>query len=307
MIRTEDDLRAVYTEPAGLDEAEARILDALTTQPLAETEHRRAPRRTWVAVAASTAAVVAVVVASGAVLADHGLSQSGSSPAVPGPYRYVRIHQTAGGGQQVARDDVGETWTAADGHVWSRDPEVVDGYAFDYQDVRNTQNAWSAGFLRSLPTDPNELRKYLVDHGLSQDKHMLGPVGFIFITVDSFWKNTAAQRFLSPAALKAVVQLLERTKGITMRHVTDPRHRSALRFDWLDENHIRYSMFFDPKSFAYLGMRDDEPDGSWNQDVVEADTNTTTVPKSVADGAHKAYRTEFDPGKPAGWAQPVTG
>ena len=42
MIRTEDDLRAVYTDtPAGLGAAEQRILDALTTRPLADPARHR--------------------------------------------------------------------------------------------------------------------------------------------------------------------------------------------------------------------------------------------------------------------------
>jgi len=314
MIRTEDDLRAVYTDPAGLDEAEVRILDALTTRPLADPVRHRPPARTWLAVAASAAAVIGIVVAAGAVVGHRAHTQPGNAPTIPGPYRHTRVHMHNPGAANT--DDYWEQWAAPDGHTWGRTTTNLSAnpsYSYGANDLNRTQYPWSAGFLRSLPTDPQKLRTFLIAHATEDLKDADGHVTamaagqYLIDTVGSFWKGEGFQ-YLSPARLAAIVHMLEATPRVKTNHVHDSLGRPALRLDWPVYDGTRSSLLFDPKTFAYLGQQQvgKDPSGS-GEEIVEVDETTNTVPKAVVDGAHEYDRTDFNPDKPTPWAQPVTG
>lgn len=305
MIRTEDDLRAVYSEaPAGLDAAEQRVLDSLTTQPLADPVRHRAPVRTWLAVAASVAAVIGIVVAAGAIIAGRGHSQPGTAPTIPGPYRHTRVHQTQTG-NVLPKDTVTEVWMAADGHSWTRgsdDGTTACGYGAS--DLKSTRYEWSFGYLAALPTDPNKLRQQLLRGGTyvyGENIDDQKAVSLIAAVSVGFWKGEG-YRFVSPAALGALVRMFEATKGVTEHHVQDPLGRWALRFD----AHVRgeeYSVLFEAKTFAYIGSDYRSKDLS-SQIVVEVDGMTDTVPAKVADEARKTNASIRGLALP--WEQPVT-
>lgn len=307
MIRTEDDLRAVYTDaPAGLAEAEARVLDALTTQPLADTNHRRVPRRAWLAAAASAAAVIAVVVAAGAVVGHRAHStQPGTAPTIPGPYRHTRVHETQTG-NVVPKDTVTEVWMASDGHSWTRGTDDgTTAYGYRASDLKSTRYEWSFGYLAALPTNPDKLRQQLLRGGTyvyGENVDDQKAVNLMATVSVGFWKGEG-YRFVSPAALRAIVRMLEATKGVATHQVQDPLGRSALRFD----AHVRgeeYSVLFDAKTSGYLGS-DYQSKGESSQIVVEVDDLTNTIPATVADQARKTNASLRSLGTP--WVQPVTG
>jgi len=306
MNRTEDDVRAVYVDPPGIDEAERRILASIGAELGPITERRRAPRRAWIAVAASAAAVVAVVTAT-VVVTHQGAPARPAAPApiVPGPYRHVVIHTKQP--DAVNSDMVDEVWTSADGHRWgTQTDQRRTHYWYGKDDLTSTRYTWSPGFLRSLPTDPQKLRQFLVAHADSSnyaaDGHFVDPGGYVFGTVESFWKDEGYQ-YLSPAALAAIVHMLEATPRIETHQVRDPKGRSAVRLDWPIYDGTRHSLLFDPKTFAYLGSAY-VGSGTSDQTVVEVDETTGIVPAKVAEEARKANRAA---GTDYPWRPPKTG
>jgi hypothetical protein len=80
-MRTEDDLRAVYTDPPGVEEAERRLLDTITKLESITSIPCRTPRKTWTAVWAGAAAVLAVAAAV-AIVGPHVVSGPAHEAAV---------------------------------------------------------------------------------------------------------------------------------------------------------------------------------------------------------------------------------
>ena len=280
MIRTEDDLRAAYVDPPGINAAEHRILAALATELLPAAAGRR-PRRAWIAAIASAAAVLAVV-ATAVVIAGRGTPDRAGGPAVvpvPGPYRHTLVHRTQTGG--LPKDSVREVWTAADGHTWGRETDDARTfYIYSQADQNSSKYPWSPKFLADLPTDPAAQRQYLLAHWPG---HVYDQTESLFDTVVAFWKGDGQP---SSAALAATVQVLEHAKGITRHDVRDPLGRAAVRLDWPGYDGYLYSLLFDAKTSAYLGDMT-TGHGQTTRTVVAVDDTTTTVPAAVADGAHR--------------------
>jgi hypothetical protein len=304
MIRTEDDLRAAYDDPPGIDAAEQRIFSALGTErlPKAADRHPRrgaplwAARRGWVAAIASGAVVLAVA-ATAEVIAGRGTTDRAAGPAVVrGPYRHTVVHQTQT--NALPKDSVREAWTSTSGYTWGR--ETDDGttfYIYNRTDPNSSQHPWSPKFLADLPTDPAAQRRYLLAH---QSGHVYDQTESLFETVGSFWKGDGHP---SSAALAATVQLLEHTKGITRHDVRDPLGRAAVRLDWAGYDGYVYSLLFDATTSAYLGDLVTGHGGALRS-VVTVDGTTSTVPGAVASGARRA-ETSVDPGVP--WRPPARG
>lgn len=96
MTRTESDIRTAYADPTGIDAVERRLLDSIANLgPVRTSGHRRAPLRTWTAVAASVAAVTAVT-ATVAVAVPHLLANSSPREPATQPLVSAPASPTAG-------------------------------------------------------------------------------------------------------------------------------------------------------------------------------------------------------------------
>lgn len=147
MIRTEEDLRAVYTDPPGLDVAAGRILSSIEAElrdrimpaiPVHLPRPRRVRRRLAIVAglaAAITAGAVAVSVttnhhrplggasAEAAALLDQAAdaaARASDPPLKPGQYRYVRTHawyasENGDTGDLYLSEQLIEEWYSASG------------------------------------------------------------------------------------------------------------------------------------------------------------------------------------------------
>ena len=307
MIRTEDDLRAVYTDPPGLDDAEQRILASIAAEPLARTvspaERRRSPRRAWLAVAASAAAVAAVVAAAlTATTAHRGSPAPPGGPVitVPGPYRHTIVDDRSQGGTPA--DNYVEIWTAPGGYHWERQTNMgPPQYFYGKGGLTSLFRVWPIDVLASMPTDPVTLRKFLVAHA---DAHIYDAAEYAFKTVDEIVSGKGFL-YLPPATPAAMLRLLEGTPRVSTHQVRDPKGRPAVRVDWPGYDGVLSSLFFDPKTSAFLASSH-AGGGQSDQSIIEVDETTNTVPKVVADEADKAWNTAPVSDRPPR-ARPVTG
>jgi hypothetical protein len=112
----------------------------------------------------------------------------------------------------------------------------------------------TAAYLAALPTDPNQLADYLLNHvhgSTSKDEA-------VFVAVDDMLRNFDG--FASPRLKAAMVDVLSRSHLVTVHSgVDDDFGRPAIRVDFMDQARRPgelTSLYFDPTSFQLLERRD---------------------------------------------------
>jgi hypothetical protein len=144
-----------------------------------------------------------------------------------------------------------ESWTAYDGRNWAR-TTFADGKLEGIQtstdkDPKNLESP-SPRFLTTLPTNPDQLEKYLLARVCgysSRDEAMFNSIG-----------NLLMGGYAPHALRVAAIEVLERTKHVTTHWTQDTAGRRTLRVDFIDYRirpDERQSLLFDPATSAMIG------------------------------------------------------
>jgi hypothetical protein len=263
--------------------ARARMRDRIrhtavrTDRPARIGHATRRPRRQWPAIAGVAAAAAAALLA--VQLAQPGAHSNRSDNTNPSlrvapaaavaPLRQLESAAEAapsgpvvGPGQfrhllAIGTYTTEESWTAYDGREWSRTTfadGTLDGIRTGTDKVPNGLESPSPRFLTTLPTDPDQLEKYLLKHVCgysSRDEAMFSSVGSMLMGG------------YAPHALRvAAIEVLERTKHVTTHWTKDTTGRRALRVDFIDYRirpDERQSLLFDPATSALIGGEERSP------------------------------------------------
>jgi transposase len=230
----------------------------------------RRPRGLMVlAPVAASAAVLAIV---GAIVLVHAITGpdrlTGGDPTHftqvalsndPGaePHDYVHeiteAFQVGNDGTRVGALDRSEVYVAGNGDVIELSSSPPGACTiFKHSGDPNPNNA-TAGYLAGLPTDPDKLASYLLDHvqgSSSKDEAVFVAVGDMLRHFDGF---------ASPRLRAALVDVLSRSHLITVhRGVRDYQNRPAVRVDFMDQARRPgqlASLYFDATTFQLVESR----------------------------------------------------
>ncbi|WP_295696564.1 CU044_5270 family protein [Lapillicoccus sp.] len=244
-------------------------------------------------------ALVAAAVAAGVVvpvLLPHGSPGAASPAAAEALHRLARVATSsatdaAGPGQfvhsvtQELRTGVQEgneasggpmtyeQWTAHDGRFWRRDTSagVVNEILFFPADQS------SVSYVVSLPTDPDELNRFLrknVSGSNSTDEAVFVAIG------DLLRDHNASARLRA-----AMMSVLARTDHVSLGSATDDtRGRPATEFDFVDDSNrpgVVASLFFDPKTAELIDERTTSPQSTGTMSVLVSDVVSAVPPEVV--------------------------
>lgn len=246
-------------------------------------QHRISRRRSLITTAAIAAAVAAIVAVplllpsgtpggppSASALAALAATAADQAPLAPGQYLHVTTVSQQNG-HVVTR----EGWTAADGEVWRVDTAAGTSTYYVFPPGGDDFGYPSPAFLKSLPTEPAALQRYLEDHvhgSSSRDEALFVAVG-----------DMLRGGFAPPALRAAALRVLERTPHVTAAPGQDSMGRAATVVRFVDES-IRpgevQSLYFDPATAALVQEGLSVGDHSYSGTVTASDV-VSSVPAQV--------------------------
>lgn len=167
-----------------------------------------------------------------------------------------------------------ETWTAYDGRSWTRSTRA-DGTGTSTL-LQKAYPQSGADYFASLPTDPDQLGRYLRTHthgSSSKDEA-------VFLAVGDLMSNDTA-----PAALRsAAATALSQTDHVRLgSRTTDASGRAVTEFDFVDEA-IRpgqvQAFLVDPDTAQVIGRRQTQPGSSYEATTISSEV-VDAVPGAV--------------------------